>query len=119
MNYIPLLFLILLLKNSKSSSLKSILSSIDLDSLKPILEMCGLSDSVTQFISSDEFENLLEGNLDLKSLLPLVMPLMSKFSKQNKSGGATETPPTDCHFLQPIENLADEKIKTNLKILLT
>lgn len=121
MNYLPIIFLILLLKNLKGSSLKSVLSSIEVDSLIPILEACGLSTDVTKFVSSDEFQRLIEGNFDLNTLLPLIMPLLSKIPTQkvnDKKGDDMKPSPQNCDFLQPIENLADEKIKTSLKELL-
>ncbi len=120
MNYLPIVLLILLLKNLKGSSLKSVLSSIEVDSLTPILEACGLSTDVTKFVASEEFRRLIDGNFDLNTLLPLVMPLVSKFAAQNnKKGDDTKPSPVNCDFFKPIENLADDKIKSNLKELLS
>lgn len=88
---------------------KELLSGVDLSSIAPLLTTFGINDSIVKLISSDEVKSLLNGNLDLKTLLPLVMNLASSFSPQQ-----TESAQVSPERLDPIKDVATSQIYSTL-----
>ena len=114
MNVLPLVILFLLLSGDKLSDVKNLLAKIDFKSFAPILKILGVNDKLTDFISSDEFSELVGGDLDLKKIIGA----LSAFG----SFGKKETPPEENSDdeingdlkLDPIKDVASTDIEENL-----
>ena len=84
MNVLPILALIFMLLKDKFD-LQSLIKNIDLQSLSPILELFNVDASILNALNGDAFKEILNGNFDLKTLLPLIMPLLTSFLKPNSA----------------------------------
>ena len=117
MNFLPIILFAMLLGGDKLSTVKDFLSRVDFSSFAPILKIFGLNNKTIEFLESDQFNQLLSGNLDLKSILPL---LTSFFTSQNTSEEAqpkTEeetTPPKDT--VSAIKNVAPTEVEETFNV---
>ena len=93
----------------KGNSFNELFSGLDLNSLAPLLSTFGVDENLIKTLSGEEFKNLLNGNLDLKTLLPLVMNLSSGFSPRQ-----TESAQVTPERLEPIKDVATSQIYSTL-----
>ena len=114
MNILPLLLIGLLLGGDKFASLKDLLARIDFPSFAPVFQLLGVDKRTVDFLSSEEFSNTLS-NGDLKSLLPLFAPLISKPIEQQ----TTEEEQKPCDYLSPIKNVAPTDVGATIENFLT
>lgn len=82
MNILPIIILLFMLLKDKFN-VSSLLNGIDVDGLAPVFELLNVDPSIINALNSDELKNALNGNLDLKTLLPVIMPLISSFTKNS------------------------------------
>lgn len=112
MNLFPLLLLAVLLGGEKLRSITEFLARIDFKSFAPILKLSGLSDETIDFLSSEEFSSILEGN---GNAIALLKSLGNVFSTK-KANDAEESAPSEKNnnFLSPIEDVAPTEIERSL-----
>ena len=84
MSILPLLLIALLSNGEKFSSIKEFLSHIDFNSFSPIFKLLGFNENIIGFLCSEQFSSMLSGNLDLKSLLPLLTSFLSPKANDDK-----------------------------------
>lgn len=114
MNILPLVLLAVLFGGEKAKSLADFLAHIDFNSFAPILKILGLSDKTLQTLCSEEFSEILSGEINAATITKLLSGL-SQF-KDEKSGGADKSVPPQkkSNFLSPIESVAPTEIEQSL-----
>ncbi len=81
MSILPILIgLLLFARNSQDNIISRFLSQIDIASLIDILKQFGIGESILSSIPPELVTNLINGELDLKAVLPLLI----KFFMQKK-----------------------------------
>ncbi|MBR5438630.1 MAG: hypothetical protein IKV61_00215 [Clostridia bacterium] len=80
MNTLPIIVILFMLLKDKLN-LSSLLNGIDIEGLAPIFELLNVDASILNSLNNDNFKQLLNGNLDFKTLLPIIMPIITSFSK--------------------------------------
>lgn len=111
MSYILLILIIFLFFKGGNGNITDILSSLNLNDLAPILQTFGIDASILETLKSQDFNSLLSGNFDLKTLLPLITPLL-KNAMQNNFATPTSNfdNPTFSDNISPIKDIANEDI---------
>ena len=101
---------------SKNKSAGSLLSQIDLDSILPMLSLFGIDEKVTSLISSNEIKDLINGNGDIKSIMPIIFNIMSSLkSSESYSPPKTDNAPTyQNEYLNPIKDIASFEVLSAL-----
>lgn len=82
MSYLAIILVVVLIFKSKSNTPNGIfelLKNLDLQTILPLLELFGIDESLTKIISQENINNLLNGNLDMQSIISLLSPLISSF----------------------------------------
>ncbi len=113
MNYLPIIILVLFLFRN-NNNFSGLLDNINFEDIMPTLSLLGVDESIISALQSDEFKEILNGNINLKTLIPLVMPLLSSFKQpeNNSEDFKTYTAYTD---LTPIKDVAGQNITTALE----
>lgn len=119
MSLLPLLFLLLFSQNNQNFQLKNILENLDVQSLAPVLNLLGINGNAINLLSSPQFKEILNGNANLTSILPSLLPLFSGLfnaenSSDKKNDGAKAPPKDQCFYLSPIEDFANDTVKNGL-----
>lgn len=116
MSFLPLiLLLIVLFKRNNSNFTLDFLKDIDISSLLPILELLGLKGDSLNLLNNDEFKNFLSGNGDIKSLIPLLLPLLKNFTTPTFNSNENYTENIKSEYLSPIKDIANDDITTTLE----
>ena len=104
MAFIPLLIAVLLFLNkNNNSSFINILKNIDLPALIDILKEFNIGGDYLTYLTPETINSLLNGDINLKSLLPLAI----RFFANKNSGEKHPNPPIKTDFM-------DSDIKTAL-----
>ena len=117
MNLTFILLLILLFGGGRTAEIRNFLARVDFKSFAPVLKLMGVSDKTIEYLSSENFEKLMEGNGDLKSALPA---FLSAFKKETpaatgEENGETEgDKPIKNNYLDPIKDLAANEALSSL-----
>ena len=111
MNILPIIVLIFLTLKDKFN-FSNLLDGVDLNSLQPVFELLNVDPSILNALNSDTFKDVLNGNLNLKTLLPLILPIINSFSKQTNS--AFDNVTADCTYqdFSPIKDIAGQNVTT-------
>ncbi|MBE5741838.1 MAG: hypothetical protein E7360_00760 [Clostridiales bacterium] len=112
MNFLPFLFIAILLGGEKLSSLKEFLSHVDFKSFTPVLKILGVSDSTIDFLCSEKLSSLLTQNTDLKTLLPLLISLFNnKKEEENTPTDEEEKVVNLDDAISPIKKVAPTEVE--------
>ena len=115
MNFLPIILIIVFLLNKNKGGLV-FLKDFDFESLAPILSLFGIDENTLKLLTSNEIKDILNGNLDIKSLMPIIINLVTTLSKPSVSEPtnftATTTPQPE--YLNPIKDVATAQILTTL-----
>lgn len=113
MSFIYVLIIIFLFLNkSGSNQILDLIKNLDLSSILPIVESLGLSPQIKEIIETDNFKDILSGNLDFKKLLPTLIPLISAFIKNKNSFSFNNGDTSDIvsEKLSPIKDIANDYV---------
>jgi hypothetical protein len=101
---------------SKNNQAKGLLSQIDLDSILPMLSLFGIDEKVTNLISSNEIKNLLNGNGDIKSIMPIIFNILTSIKSKNDNYKPNENSVATYQneYLNPIKDIANDEIISTL-----
>lgn len=98
MSILPILIgLFLFLKNSQENILSQYLSQIDIPSLIEVLKQFGIGEKLLSNIPPDLITNLINGQLDIKTLLPLLIRFFSQ--KKEEVNPPQNYPINDFNFI--------------------
>lgn len=112
MNLISIvLVLALLFGGEKLNQIKEFLSKIDFESFSPLLKILGVKQEGIDFLSSEKFNEILSGEFDLKTLLPILSSLFSSPCKPEEKPD-NEKPTSD--YASPIKDVAPTDIEDNI-----
>lgn len=112
MNYLPIILIVVFLLSNKNSNGNSL--SFDLESITPLLSLFGVSPEILNMLSSDAIKNVLNGNADINSLLPLITSFVSNFKPSSFTQAPQTQEPDTSEFFSPIKDLAEDKILSTL-----
>ena len=110
MSFIPLILILFLLFKKTDSPILEFVKGIDLSSITPILQLLGINERSLDFLNDDNFKNFLSGNGDLKSLIPMLLPLIKNFTSQNPTPTADFSDSIKSEYLSPIKDFASPEI---------
>ena len=82
MNLLPIVLLLFVFGGGSLQGMTDLLSRIDLSSFSPLFPFLGIDKKTADFLCGEEFSSLLEGNADVRSLLPVLGKL---FLKKNEN----------------------------------
>ena len=86
-------------------------AKIDFKSFAPLLQILGVSKDGIDFLSSDKFEEILLGQTDLKTLLPILANLF----KQKDDGNEQESKDAfKGDFVAPIKEVAPTEVEESI-----
>ena len=108
MNVLPIIIIIFMLFKDRFNSL-NLLDGIDLDSVAPILELFNVDKNILNTLNSNDFKQLLNGNINLKTLLPLIMPLLNSFNSTSSTFTSSATEQS-YNGTTPIRDIAGQNI---------
>ena len=112
MNFLPIILIVVFLLSKKGGNP---LENFDLESISPLLSLFGVSEDVLNILSRDEIKNLTSGNVDLKSIIPLITTLFSQMNKGDshpiETTFSSENTP---EYLNPIKDVANADIISTL-----
>ena len=112
MNLISIVVILaLLFGGEKLNQIKEFLSRIDFPSFAPILQILGLKQEGIDFLSSEKFNKILTGELDLKTLLPLITSL---FSTADKREDKSEPKQKNSDYASPIKDVAPTDVEESI-----
>lgn len=114
MNFLPLVLLAVALGGDKAKSLAEFLSRIDFKSFAPVLKILGFSDKMLDTLCSDEFSEMLSGEINAATITKILSGLTR--GNDEKSGDADKSAPPQkkSNFLSPIESVAPTEIEQTL-----
>lgn len=75
MNLLPLVLLAVALGGDKAKSLAEFLSHIDFKSFAPVLKILGFSDKMLETLCSDEFSEMLSGEINAATITKILSGL--------------------------------------------
>ncbi len=116
MSYMLIILVIFFIMKGNNNNLLDFIKNVDLSSILPYLEMLGIDKKVVETISSEDFQKVLSGSFDVKTLLPLVMPILQNFifSKQSATTQSYESEKqaysTDIQGISPIKDVASDEV---------
>ncbi len=114
MSYLPIILVVLYLLNKKGG-ISELLGGLDVESISPLLSLFGVNKGAVELLSSPELKNVLSGNADIKSIIPLITTIMSTMKNTPPSAPVSEpqsqyTP----EYLNPIKDVASPDVFTVL-----
>ena len=112
MSYLPIILVVIFLLN-RSSGVKEVLQNFDFQSISPLLSLFGVNDKIIETMQSQEMKNALDGNLDIKTLMPLLTTLISSV-KQNATVEKNDEKRYEPEYLNPIKDVASEEVYSSL-----
>ncbi len=112
MNYLPIILIVVFLLSNKNSNGNPL--PFDLESITPLLSLFGVSPEISQMLSSDAIKNLLNGNADINSLMPIITSFMSNLKQSSPAQTPQDNEPNNSEFFNPIKDLAEDKIISTL-----
>ncbi len=112
MNYLPIILIVVFLLSNKNSNGNPL--PFDLESVTPLLSLFGVSPEILNMLSSDAIKNILSGNADINSLLPLITSFMSSFKQSQNEYTPQSQTPDNSEFFNPIKDLAEDRIISTL-----
>jgi hypothetical protein len=113
MSYLPIILIVVFLLSNKGG-VKDFIGNFDFESITPLLSLFGVNEKTVEALSSPEIKNVLSGNADLKSMLPIIINLVTELNKpkpQENSNAYYQAPTPEA--LEPIIDLAPEQVKTS------
>lgn len=114
MNFLPIILIVVFLLNKNGKTLE-MLKDFDFQSISPLLSLFGINEKAIEIISSPEIKNLFQGNVDIKSLTPLISTLISSMKQSTPENYKNEENPTfEAEYLNPIKDVASEQIYSSL-----
>ncbi len=115
MSFLPLILLLFLLfKKDSNNSILDIIKNIDPSYLSPILEFLGVKLDGLDLLNSEEFKCFLSGNGDIKSLIPMLLPLLKNFNKPSATNCGNFSEELKNEYFSPIKDIAGEEITSTL-----
>ena len=114
MNILPLILIALLLFRKTDSPILEFIKNIDISSISPVLELLGVNADSLEFLKEENFKNFLSGNGDLKSLIPILLPLLKNFTAPKTSYTADFSDNLKSEYLSPIKDIANSEITNSL-----
>ena len=115
MSYLPIILVVLYLLNNKKGKGLDFLGGLDVESITPLLSLFGVNKGTVDLLSSPELKNVLSGNADIKSILPLLTNLLTTIKRnpqQNyKNDDIKEFTP---EYLNPIKEIAGSEVLSTL-----
>lgn len=114
MSYLPIILIVVFLLSNKGG-VKDFIGNFDFESITPLLSLFGVNEKTVEALSSPEIKNVLSGNADLKSMLPIIINLVTELNKpkpQENSNAYYQAPTPEA--LEPIIDLAPEQVITSL-----
>lgn len=123
MNFLPLVLILGLVYLGKNDNLRQLLPKLDIPSFAPLLKILGFDDKTISALSSEAFSKLLDGDVDLKTVLPTAISLFTKNTSKKPDGNNpsgdeadsenTEFEMTDNYF-EPIKNAVPDDVSSDL-----
>ncbi len=115
MSYMLLLLVIFFIMKGKGNNLLDFIKNIDLSNISPYLEILGIDKNILSTISSEDFQKALSGNFDIKTLLPLIMPIVQNFAFNKQTSSPTyesekTTYSCDIKGISPIKDIASDEV---------
>ena len=114
MSFLPLILIIFLLFKKSDSPALEFIKGLDVTSLAPILQLLGLDESFLNVLNDENFKNFLSGNGDIKSLIPIILPLLKNFSAPKPSQDFEFSENIKSEYLSPIKDIASSDITSLL-----
>lgn len=114
MSYLPIILIVIFLLGNKGS-LKDFIGDFDFESITPLLSLFGVNEKTVEALTSPDIKNILSGNADLKSMLPIIINLVTELNKNTAKPSNNEfynSPSPEA--LDPIKDLAPEQIISSL-----
>lgn len=101
-----IILLLVILNGNSANNLKDFLYELDLETVKPLLSIFGINESLLDAVNNENLRELLSGDVDILSLVKTIIPLISavystvngvntKHQKVFSSEANTETLPDD------------------------
>jgi hypothetical protein len=109
MNFLPIIILLFLF--FKKDSVSSILNGVNIDEIKETLKSLGIKNDLLNGVSNELVNEVLSGNF--KAILPILPTLLSAF-KNNSTANFSDTSYETAEELNPIKDIAGEKITSTL-----
>ena len=114
MNFLPIILIVLFLLN-RNGKTAEFMKDFDFQSISPLLSLFGINQNLIEMISSPEIKNLLHGNIDIKSLTPLLTTLISSMKQSTPENYEKEENSTySAEYLNPIKEVASEEVFSSL-----
>ena len=114
MSYLPIILIVVYLLNNKGN-LKDFIGDFDFESISPLLSLFGVNENLLKTLSSLDIKNVLQGNADIKSILPLIINLASSMNNHGQQvSEVNDSFTTTPEALEPIKDLAPEQIISSL-----
>ena len=110
MSFIPLILILFLLFKKNDSPILEFIKGIDLSSISPILQLLGLNEESLDFLNDENFKNFLSGNGDLKSLIPIILPLLKNLTTKQTAPVNEFSENLKSQYLSPIKDFAPSEI---------
>ena len=114
MNFFPLILIALLLLRKTNSPILELVKNVDMQSISPILELLGINLNSLEFLNDENFKNFLSGSGDLKSLIPLLLPLVKSFTANTQTSQTDFSDNLKSEYLSPIKDIANSEITNSL-----
>ncbi len=111
MSYLPIILIVVFLLSNKNSNGNEL--PFDLETITPLLSLFGVSPKISEILSSADIKNVLSGNADIKSLLPLITSLITTL-KPNEPPVEQNFESENSEFFNPIKDVAEDKIISTL-----
>ena len=112
MNFIAIAIVAaLLLGGDKINQIKEFLAKIDFKSFAPLLQILGVNKDGIDFLSSEKFEEILTGETDVKTLLPLLSTL---FKQKETSEQQSQNDGGNADFVAPIKEVAPTEVEESI-----
>ena len=112
MSYLPIILIVIFLLN-RNSGVKEVLQNFDFQSISPLLSLFGVNDKVIETMQSPEMKNVINGNIDIKTIMPLLTTLISSV-KETSTKESTQEKQYQHEYLNPIKDVASEEVFSTL-----
>lgn len=112
MSYLPIILIVIFLLN-RNSGVKEVLQNFDFQSISPLLSLFGVNDKVIETMQSPEMKNVINGNIDIKTIMPLLTTLISSV-KETSPKESTQEKQYQPEYLNPIKDVASEEVFSTL-----
>ena len=110
MNFLPIIILLFLFL--KKDALSGVLDNVNIEDIKETLKSFGIENDLLNNLSSDMINEVLSGNL--KAILPMLPTILSAFNNNKSTANFNDYQDTNGEELNPIKDIASEKISSTL-----